>query len=159
MIRRHILLVDDEQAFTETLAQRLRRRGFIVDTALGGKEALAFLRRDGGDHDDNDIDVVVLDVRMPEMDGIEALRAIKKESLVVEVIMLTGYADVGQAIAAVKLGAFDYLMKPCDIDVFVAKISAAARKKEEHASRILKVRMKPYISDREKEELIEKAGQ
>lgn len=150
----NMLLVDDEQAFVEILAQRLNKRGFNAAFAFSGREALDFLRSNAGEEG---VEVVILDIRMPEMDGIETLKAIKKEWPLVEVVMLTGYGSVGSAIDAMKLGAFDYLTKPCDLDELVAKASAAAEIKRNHESKILLARMKPYISEREKEELIAKA--
>ena len=150
----NLLLVDDERAFVEILSQRLEKRGFNVNFALSGREALDFLRSDVGE---DGVDVVILDIKMPEMDGIEALEAIKKEWPLLEVIMLTGHGSVGSAIDAVKTGAFDYLMKPCDLDELVAKATAAANRKRDHESKILLARMKPYISKRQKEELIAKA--
>jgi DNA-binding NtrC family response regulator len=101
-----VLLVDDEAPFIETLAKRLAKRELTIVTAFSGAEALQKLDSESG------IDVVVLDVKMPGMDGIETLKAIKNIHPLVEVIMLTGHATVESAIEGMKLGALDYLMKP-----------------------------------------------
>jgi CheY-like chemotaxis protein len=114
-----VLLIDDEERFVLNLAKLLRGRGFDVATALDGAAGVAAV-------ENNDpIDVVLLDVKMPGMDGIEALRRIKEASPDAEVIMLTGHADVDTGIEAMREGALDYLMKPCDIEDLVAKISEA----------------------------------
>jgi DNA-binding NtrC family response regulator len=144
----NLLLVDDEQSFVEAMSQRLRRRGFIVSYACSGEEALHRLEAD------DSIEVVVLDVKMPEMDGIETLRMIKKKHPLVKIIILTGHATVNSAIEAMKLGASDYLMKPCDLEELVLKVKAAANRKRSHETKILEARMKPYISKRDKDKMI-----
>lgn len=118
-----ILLVDDEVPFVEAMARRLGKRNIAVRKAFSGEECLEKLQTGAA------IDVVVLDVKMPGMDGLETLKKIKREFPLVEVIMLTGHATVDSAIGGLKLGAFDYLMKPCDIDELVEKAAAATRKK------------------------------
>lgn len=125
-----VLLVDDEIPFVEALSKRLSKRDLEVRKAFGGKEALQFLSSSKG------IDVILLDVKMPDMDGIETLQQIKKQYPLVEVIMLTGHATVETAIDGMKLGAFDYLMKPCELDVLVAKIKQAQDKKARHEQKI-----------------------
>lgn len=117
-----VLLVDDETEFLETLVKRLKKRKLDVTSAESGKEALQVLQ-------ENPIDVVVLDVRMPDMDGLETLREIKKIRPSVEVIMLTGHANVEVAIQGMELGAFDYLMKPMDIDELLYKLQDAYKRK------------------------------
>ena len=117
-----VLLVDDEIDFLQTLIKRLKKRHLNIRSAASGQEALSVLASDR-------IDVVVLDVRMPGMDGIETLREIKKRDPLTEVIMLTGHASVEVAISGMALGAFDYLMKPMDIDELVYKLQDAYRKK------------------------------
>ncbi|MGB6065943.1 MAG: response regulator [Desulfomonilaceae bacterium] len=117
-----VLLVDDEAEFLEILLKRLKKRNLDVIGAASGKEALGILR-------ETDVDVVVLDVRMPDMDGIETLKEIKKIRPSVEVIMLTGHANVEIAIQGMELGAFDYLMKPMDIDELLYKLQDAYKKK------------------------------
>ncbi len=119
-----ILLVDDEKAFVEVMTERLKRRGFHVRAAFGGEEALRKL-------EEKDSDVVILDVRMPEMDGLETLRAIKKVRPETEVILLTGHASVEAALDGMKHGANDYLIKPADFDQLLEKIrNACANKKK-----------------------------
>ena len=131
-----VLLVDDEEGFVEALARRLDRRGFRVATATSGRAALDFLSEEGATR----TDVVVLDVKMPGMDGLEALCALKEEHPLIEVIMLTGHATVESAIEGMKQGAFDYLMKPCDMDTLVAKLDQAGQKKRDHEAKILHAR-------------------
>ena len=126
-----ILLVDDEKDFVETLAERLRTRGFHVTEAFNGEEALEKLR-------EYNFDVTILDVQMPGMSGIEALEAIKKLKPLTEVLMLTGHGTIETAIDGMKLGAFDFLMKPCDMDVLMEKINRAYERKSEHEERIQK---------------------
>jgi len=118
-----VLLVDDEETFVQTLAKRLTLRRFDVHTATRAEKAFATLagRR---------IDVVVLDVRMPDLDGIEATREIKATYPLVEVVLLTGHASVEASLEGMKLGAFDYLLKPVNIDELVYKIEDAHRKKK-----------------------------
>ncbi|MBW2030704.1 MAG: response regulator [Deltaproteobacteria bacterium] len=135
-----ILLADDEASFVETMAKRLDKRDLKVITALGGEEAIEFLDRN------RNVDVVILDVKMPGMDGIECLREIKKKYPLVEVIMLTGHATVETAIEGMKLGAFDYLMKPCEIENLVEKVNQAARKKQEHMEKIKEAQIREALS-------------
>lgn len=117
-----VLLVDDEDAYVETLAKRLTRRGLTVHTADRGEKALAILA-------EHPVDVVILDVKMPGMDGIETLTRIKKNHADVEVIMLTGHANVDAAIRGMERGAFDYLMKPAEMDDLFYKIQDAQKKR------------------------------
>ena len=94
------------------------------------------------------VDVIVLDVKMPGMDGLETLKEVKKRIPLAEVIMLTGHATVESAIEGMKLGAYDYLMKPCDIEQLVAKLEEATAKKREHELKIRDARTKEILSDR-----------
>jgi DNA-binding NtrC family response regulator len=142
------LIVDDEKEFVEIIARRLRHRGYRVDCAFCGTEALKKLEKENG------IDVVILDIRMPDLDGIKTVEKIKKKYPLVEVIMLTGYATVHSAVEALKFGAFDYLMKPCDLNYLISKAEHAASRKKNREDKIRDVRMKPYISARERDELI-----
>jgi DNA-binding NtrC family response regulator len=144
----HFLLVDDERLFIETLATRLGQRGFQADCAFSGTEALLLLGKK------DTIDVVVLDVQMPGTDGFEVVEAIKKRYPLVEVIMLTGHATVPSAIAAMKLGAADYLIKPCDLDYLLDRAETAATRKRERENEIQRIKTMPFISDREREEMI-----
>jgi DNA-binding NtrC family response regulator len=118
-----VLLVDDETDFLEALVKRLRKRKLNVIAAPGGPQALRKLTEET-------VDVIVLDVKMPEMDGMQTLREIKKIQPSAEVIMLTGHADLEAAIQGMELGAFDYLMKPADIDELLYKIQDAYKKKK-----------------------------
>ncbi|MDY6910108.1 MAG: response regulator [Thermodesulfobacteriota bacterium] len=124
-----VLLVDDEAEFLETLVKRLKKRRVDVQGVRSGEEALEFIRT-------QPVDVVVLDVKMPGMDGIQTLKAIKSMDPLVEVIMLTGHASVEVAIQGMELGAFDYLMKPMDIDELLYKVQDAYKKKALQEKRI-----------------------
>ncbi|MFZ7111775.1 MAG: response regulator [Desulfatiglandales bacterium] len=135
-----IMLVDDEVPFVQTMTKRLARRNIEVIQAFSGPEALELL---GGN---SNIEVIILDVKMPGMDGIETLKQIKMKYALVEVIMLTGHATVESGIEGMKQGAFDYLMKPCDIDLLVSKVKEAANKKRRHEEKILQARMKEITS-------------
>ena len=150
MMSIHFLLVDDERLFIETLAARLDQRGFRADCAFSGAEALMLLEKQ------STIDVVILDVKMPGIDGFEVVEAVKKRYPLVEVIMLTGHATVPSAIAAMKLGAADYLIKPCDLDYLLTRAEAAAARKKARENEILRIKTMPYISDRERDEMIAK---
>jgi len=124
-----VLVVDDEEEFVDALAQRLEVRGFTVMTAFSGDDALTVVR-------DKPVDVVILDVLMPGKDGLQTLREVKQLKPLVEVIMLTGHATVETGIEGMKLGAYDYLMKPTDTEDLVAKINKAYGRKAEHEERI-----------------------
>jgi DNA-binding NtrC family response regulator len=137
-----IMLVDDEVPFVEAMTKRLTRRDLEVDQAFSGKEALDKLIAG------SQAEVVILDVKMPGMDGIEALQAIKGKVPLVEVIMLTGHATVESAIEGMKLGAFDYLMKPCDMDHLIAKVKEAAARKRQHEEKIINARIKEITARR-----------
>ncbi|EPR33117.1 response regulator receiver protein [Alkalidesulfovibrio alkalitolerans DSM 16529] len=128
-----ILLVDDEQGFVETMEKRLTKRGIEVKTALSGQAALEALAEGG-------VEVVVLDVKMPVMDGIETLRRIKAEYPLTEVIMLTGHGTVETAIEGMKLGAYDYMLKPCELEELMDKAKLAAGRRREHEQRIVEAR-------------------
>jgi DNA-binding NtrC family response regulator len=117
-----VLLVDDEAEFRELLEKRLRKRNLTLFSAGSGEEALALVAREA-------VDVVVLDVRMPGMDGRETLREIKRLKPAVEVIMLTGHASMEVALEGMELGAFDYLLKPVSFDELLFKLQDAAEKK------------------------------
>lgn len=125
----NVLLVDDEVEFLETLVKRLKRRNLAATGVNSGEEALRFLR-------ETPVDVVVLDVKMPGMDGLETLSEIKKHCPLVEVIMLTGHANMEVAIRGMELGAFDYLMKPMDIDELLYKLQDANKKKQLQEARM-----------------------
>lgn len=118
-----LLIVDDEEPFVATVKKRLTKRSLDVISASSGPEALDVLEREGG------IDVVLLDVKMPEMDGMATLRRIKTAYPDVEVIMLSGHATMESALEGMRLGAFDYLMKPCSIEQVVVRVEEAREKR------------------------------
>lgn len=136
----NVLLVDDEVSFVETFSERLDMRNLETSKAFSGEEALQLLETK------KDIDVVILDVKMTGIDGIETLAEIKKRHPLVEVIMLSGHADVESAIDGMKQGAYDYLMKPCDMDQIITKVTDAAAKKREHEEKIIQARIKEITS-------------
>jgi DNA-binding NtrC family response regulator len=136
-----VLLVDDEAEFVETLAERLEVRGFDVTTASSGAEALERIQ-------EREIDLVVLDVQMPGLDGVEALRQIKQRKPLIEVIMLTGHATVQTAIDGMKLGAFDFLLKPTETEELVEKIRRAYSRKAEQDRRIQEAEISEIVKRR-----------
>jgi len=136
-----VLLVDDEQDFVEVLAERLETRGFAVQKAFSGDDAISLITK-------KDADVVVLDVLMPGRDGVEILREIKQLKPLTEVIMLTGHATVETAIEGMKLGAYDYLMKPTETEDLVAKIKKAYKLKSEHEERIRQAEIDKIVKAR-----------
>jgi DNA-binding NtrC family response regulator len=135
----NVLLVDDEVEFLETLVKRLKKRRLNTIGVSSGEEALRVLK-------DQDIDVVVLDVKMPGISGIDTLREIKKSSPLVEVIMLTGHANMEVAIAGMELGAFDYLMKPMDIDELLYKLQDAYKKRALQVQKIKTLEVRGKIA-------------
>ena len=138
----NVLLVDDEIEFVETFSERLVMRNLEISKAFSGEEALQVLESN------KNIEVVILDVKMPGMDGIETLAQIKSKYPLIEVIMLSGHTDVESAIDGMKRGAFDYLMKPCDMDQIIAKVTEAATKKQQHEEKIIQARINEITSRR-----------
>jgi DNA-binding NtrC family response regulator len=136
-----VLLVDDEEEFVEALAQRLEIREFDVTTATSGAQALDRIA-------EKEIDLVILDVQMPEVDGLEVLQKIKQQKPLIEVIMLTGHATVQTAIDGMKLGAFDFLMKPTETEDLVEKINRAFSRKQEHDRRIREAEINEIVKRR-----------
>lgn len=126
-----ILLVDDEQDFVEILSIRLEEAGENVTAAYNGQECLDKLGT-------QEFDVVILDIKMPGMDGIQTLRKIKIMFPLVEVILLTGHGTTETAVEGMKLGAYDYLLKPADFKELTSKLEGARKKKEEQEERIRK---------------------
>jgi DNA-binding NtrC family response regulator len=118
-----VLLVDDEEKFVTSNAKLLSKRGYDILTALDGNEALKTLET-------HDVHVTVLDVKMPGMDGIAVLKEIKKRFPLVEVVMLTGHATFESAVSGLKIGASDYLMKPCQLSELIQKIEEANEKRK-----------------------------
>ncbi len=129
----HLLIVDDEERFLNTTKSLFEKRGVITSIATNGPDAISILNTER-------IDVVVLDVKMPGLDGIEALRLIKKRLPLVEVIMLTGHASAETAVEGLNLGAFDYLMKPCDIPMLLEKVNQAYARKQANEQKVQKKR-------------------
>jgi DNA-binding NtrC family response regulator len=121
-----VLLVDDEVDFVDTLAQRLRMRELQVDAVYDGEQALSSIKK-------AEPDVIVLDLKMPRLHGIEVLGEIKKSSPDIQVIILTGHGTEKDEEEAKRLGGFDFLRKPADIDLLVAKIKEAFAEKIERA--------------------------
>jgi DNA-binding NtrC family response regulator len=113
-----ILIVDDEQIFAKNTAKLLSHRGYQVAYVTDGSAAISELEK-------NDFDVVVLDLRMPGMDGRATLKDIIKLKFPVKVLILTGHGYVDDALGAIKLGAYDYLLKPCEIAELTEKIEQA----------------------------------
>ena len=129
MEKMKLMLVDDEERFLTTTQKLLAKKGHDVLTATSGMEALEILKQ-------KNMHVVVLDVKMPGMDGIETLKEIKRRFPLVEVIMLTGHATVESAVDGLKSGATDYLMKPTEIDDLLQKAEAAFAKRQELEEKI-----------------------
>ncbi len=123
MEKMKIMLVDDEERYLQTTARLIEKKGYEVLTAQSGERALEILKV-------QTVHVVVLDMKMPGMDGNETLRAIKAIYPLVEVIMLTGHATVDSAIDGLRNGAFDYLMKPADLDQILEKALDAFEKRQ-----------------------------
>ena len=119
MTEYRVLLVDDEEEFVSALSERLMLRGIEVDSALNGEEALARLV-------EKEFEVVILDVMMPGLGGLEVLRQIKSTHPNTQVILLTGHGSTREGIEGMRLGAFDYLIKPVDIEEMLEKMKAAA---------------------------------
>jgi DNA-binding response OmpR family regulator len=130
-----IMLVDDEERFLSTTRKLLERKGYEVQTATNGAQALDILRG-------KNIHVVILDVKMPGMDGNATLVEIKRQFPMTEVIMLTGHATVASAINGLKSGASDYLMKPTDIDELIAKSEEAFSRRRGLEEKIRVARMR-----------------
>lgn len=139
MMKTRLLLVDDEEQFVNQLADRLRLRDYDVTTVFNGEAAIEKVKQ-------YLFDVVILDVSMPGIDGIKTLSEIKLLKPLTEVIMLTGHATVESAIEGMKLGAFDFLMKPCETEDLLAKIEKAYERKAEQDERIRAAKINQFIS-------------
>lgn len=127
--RIRLLLVDDEEGYVNVLANRLSRRGMDVQKALSGNQALHRVRN-------QDFDVVILDLKMEGMDGLEVLQIFKQMDENMEVIMLTGHGSQAAAQDGLTIGAFDYLMKPCELDELITKIRQAYTHKKINDNRL-----------------------
>jgi DNA-binding NtrC family response regulator len=117
-----ILLVDDETVFANNMSKLLNRRGYQVTAVNSGDAALRALM-------ENSFDVMVLDLKMPGMDGIATMHEMRKLGLFTEVLVLTGHGSIDTALEAIQLGAYDYLTKPCEIAELISKIEAAFERK------------------------------
>ncbi len=129
MARYDVLVVDDEQDFREIIVKKLKKRDINCDSAPDGGTAISMIK-------EKTYDVVLLDVKMPGMDGIETLREIKNIAPMIEVVMLTGHASVESGINGIKYGAFDYLMKPIDMEPLAEKLDAAYERKRVQQEKI-----------------------
>jgi DNA-binding NtrC family response regulator len=134
-----VLIVDDEEDFTDTMVNRLVKRNIEAEGVLSGEEALETMKK-------KLFDVVVLDIKMPGgMDGIETLREMKKIQPLAEVLLLTGHASVETSIEGMKLGAFDYLLKPVSLEDIMVKLAQAFEKKDTHEQKIRKAKIKELM--------------
>jgi DNA-binding NtrC family response regulator len=140
MLKPLVMLVDDEAPFVETMTKRLKKRELKVMNAFSGLEALEKIDKN------RNTDVIILDVKMPGIDGLETLERIKKAYPIIEVIMLTGHATVENAIEGMKRGAFDYLMKPCDLEQLMLKVNEATVKKRDHENKIKEAKVKEALT-------------
>ncbi|MFV9646261.1 MAG: response regulator [Desulfobacterales bacterium] len=134
-----VLVVDDEKDFLETLVSRLKKRKIDTHGAKSGEDALKLIKN-------RPFDVVILDIKMPGgMDGIEALRAIKKIQPLTEVILLTGHASVETSIEGMKLGAFDYVLKPVKLEELLPKMLQAFEKKNNHDQKVRSAKIRETL--------------
>ena len=135
----NVLVVDDEEDFIETMVNRLKKRKIDAMGVLSGEEALELMKK-------KEFDVVILDIKMPGgMDGIEALKEMKKIQPLAEIILLTGHASVETSIEGMKLGAFDYLLKPITLEDLLPKLAQALEKKDAHDQKIRSARIKESL--------------
>lgn len=135
-----VLVVDDEVDFVEMLSLRLEENGEQVYQAFDGKAALDLLERQKGA-----VDVVILDIKMPGMDGIDVLKEIKEKYPLVEVIMLTGHGTAETAVEGMKIGAYDYLLKPADFEDLLEKLDGARKRKDAQEERIREAEAKLLV--------------
>lgn len=120
-----LLLVDDEEEFASTLAHRLQIRGYPTGVAVDGEEALNLLAN-------NIYDVMVLDLMLPGLSGLDVLQQVKQQYPDLPVIMLTGQGSTREGLAGMRFGAFDFLMKPVDLDELITKITEAVPRNRAH---------------------------
>jgi len=134
-----VLVVDDEKDFVEATVKRLGKRGIDAQGVLSGEQALELMK-------EKRFDVVLLDIKMPGgMDGIETLREMKKIAPLTEVILLTGHASVESSIEGLKLGAFDYLLKPMKLEDLITKLAEAFEKKDKQDQKIRSAKIKELL--------------
>ncbi len=138
-MKARLLIVDDEEQFVEAFSERLSMRNYEVTTSLTGEDAIEKITN-------YNFDVVILDVRLPGIDGTDVLREIKNLKPLTEVIMLTGHGTVEMAIEGMKLGAFDFLMKPSETEDLIRKIDKAHDRKAEQEDRIRSAKLSGFAS-------------
>ena len=138
-MKTRVLIVDDEKEFVDLVSERLTMRDYDVTACYSGEEALETVKK-------YNFDIVVLDILMPGIDGIETLREIKRIKPLTEVILLTGHAAVNTAIEGMRLGAYDYLTKPCEISDMVTKLDKAHDRKAEQEERIRAAKVEDIVS-------------
>jgi len=136
-----VLLVDDEVDFLDTLSERMRTRGMEVATSSSGAEALKKVEQES-------FDVIILDLMMPGVDGLEALKVLKEKKPELQVILLTGHATIEKGIEAMKLGAMDFLEKPADLSQLTEKIKKAQAKKMLLVEKQAEEKIKEILADR-----------
>ena len=122
-MEKRVLIVDDEQAICTIIAQRLRKEGCSCVTANSGKEALHHFYK-------NQFSLIICDVKMPEMDGLELLENMKALDPDTMMIMMTGYPDIEVAVKAMRMGAYDFMVKPFNLELMVLTAKRALEKKE-----------------------------
>lgn len=134
-----VLVVDDETDFLETIIKRLKKRDLEAEGVSSGEAAVELMK-------ERRFDVVLMDIKMPGgMDGIEAFRALKVLQPLTEVIFLTGHATLESSVEGMKLGAFDYLIKPVKLDDLLPKLAEAFRKKNAHEQKIKNYKIQQLI--------------
>ena len=139
MLNFRVLIVDDEADFLETIVKRLRKRGLEAEGVPSGEAAIETMK-------EKRFDVVLLDIKMPRgIDGIETFRELKKLQPLTEVIFLTGHATLESSVEGMKLGAFDYLIKPVKLDELLPKLAEAFQKKNSHEQKIRNYKIQELI--------------
>ena len=138
MIGAKILLVDDEEVFARNMAKLLSTRGYKVNSVNSGNAAIRLLEWQS-------VDVIVLDLKMPGMDGLTTLKEIQKMGLFTQTLILTGHGSIDTALEAIKLGAYDYLTKPCEIDELVDKIEGAWAQKDDAARKEMMAKLQRVV--------------
>jgi DNA-binding NtrC family response regulator len=138
MIGSKVLLVDDEEVFTNNMFKLLSTRGYNVTAVTSGDAAIRALEK-------QPVDVIVLDLKMPGMDGLMTLKEIQKLGLFTKTLILTGHGSIDSALEAIKLGAYDYLTKPCEVDELVAKIEGAWEEKDDAVKKDLEEKIQRMV--------------
>jgi len=133
-----VLVVDDDKEFVDMISSRLEKAGERITPAYNGQECLDLLLK-------KDIDVVLLDIGMPGMNGIQTLKEVKQRFPLVEVIIMTSHGTIQNAVEGIKFGALDYLLKPADLNELCEKLEQARTRKEEHADRIRRAETRFFL--------------